>query len=62
MIELIVQQDGASLKAVGELVRCKDCEYYGGERGSESGCRYYDINEPNWFCGDGKRREKDEAD
>jgi len=54
---------------VGELVRCKDCEYfrdtknvYNGEPfGTCTNCRTsmtgYALHSFEWFCADGKRKE-----
>ena len=45
----------------GELVRCKDCEYYNRFGSKNIGtCRNIEIPnrtiEENWFCADGKRK------
>ena len=45
----------------GELVRCKECEYYDRFRNQNIGtCRNIEIPnrtiEENWFCADGRRK------
>lgn len=45
-----------------EIVRCKNCEHYGGKDHqcpcNSTGDPYLDwIPDEDWFCGDGKRKE-----
>ena len=54
-------RDGYS-KRDGELVRCKDCEYYKTESGecpaNNGDDPYYSwIPKPDWYCAEGKRKE-----
>ena len=47
-----------------ELVRCKDCKY---AMNFKNGFKYIcdkeeiKIRDPNWFCADGERRDKDDG-
>lgn len=50
-----------ALSAQPEIVRCKDCKHY--NAGFECLIEGYGIErEPNWFCGDGKRKDGDADD
>ena len=62
-------------KALGELVRCRDCKYYKiaqltkdyePDRRCKPSCCAKDefavYRKPDWFCADGKRKEKTDAD
>ena len=68
MAEYIVRDTGypeAIKDIVGELVRCKDCQWW--ERDSQP--RYHSderpciivemATPPEWFCADGERRDDD---
>ena len=59
-------------KALGELVRCKDCNWFksgidiNGKPftkciGANGSVRTYGHTEPDWFCADGERKEKGDA-
>ena len=50
-----------------ELVRCKDCKHYKPYRGRVSGNLLHeceisdlDIDEPDWFCANGERRDEND--
>lgn len=71
MKELIIVQtfdkDGflTGYEVKGEVVRCKDCEYWKPIDQFFGECLHFPnglINDINWFCADGERRETDEAD
>ena len=51
--------DAPTIDAV-EVVRCKDCKHWGYDVIFQDGwCRGLHRGDPNWFCADGERREKD---
>lgn len=49
--------DAPTIDAV-QVIHCKNCKYWLRETPSHCRCWLYDVNNPNWFCADGERREQ----
>ena len=63
-IEELEERIAIILEGQPEIVRCKDCKY---AMNFKNGFKYIcdkeeiKIRDPNWFCADGERRDKDDG-
>lgn len=58
--DILMQSGIESMCLTGEeIIRCKDCRYHNSEPDTHGDyCdKIHRSKGPNWFCGDGRRRE-----